>query len=107
MMESTIEGGTSYKSFHDRAGRSYLPNIRVAGKTGTLQENKKDGYLFTWFVGFAPADAPEIAISVLAANHASWKVKATTVGAEMMRVYFNDKGRPGVTDPIGAQAKRD
>ncbi|MFO0612417.1 MAG: penicillin-binding transpeptidase domain-containing protein [Polyangiaceae bacterium] len=107
MMEATIESGTSYKSFHDRAGRSYLPNIRVAGKTGTLQENKKDGYLYTWFVGFAPADAPEIAISVLAANHSSWKVKATTVGAEMMRVYFADKGRPGVTDPLGAQAKRD
>lgn len=107
MMESTIENGTSYKSFHDRAGRPYLPDIRVAGKTGTLQENKKDGYLYTWFVGFAPADAPEIAISVLAANHASWKVKATTVGAEMMRVYFADKGRKGVTDPLGAQAKRD
>lgn len=107
MMESTIENGTSFKSFHDRSGRAYLPNIRVAGKTGTLMENKKDGYLYTWFVGFAPADAPEIAISVLAANHASWRVKATTVGAEMMRVYFADKGFKGVTDPLGAQAKRD
>src|SRR5262249_16760494 len=27
MMESTIENGTSYKSFHDRNGRPYLPDI--------------------------------------------------------------------------------
>lgn len=100
MMEATVESGTSYKSFHDRAGRSYLPDIRVAGKTGTLAEDRANGYLYTWFVGFAPADQPEVAISVLAANHASWRVKATTVAAQMLRVYFADKGRKGVTDPI-------
>ena len=107
MMETTIDGGTSYQAFHDRAGRSYLPEIRVAGKTGTLAENKANGYLYTWFVGFAPSDAPEIAISVLAANHSSWRVKASTVGAEMMRVYFADKERKGVTDPFFVSAKRD
>jgi cell division protein FtsI/penicillin-binding protein 2 len=37
----------------------------VAGKTGTLEGK---GYLFTWWVGFAPADAPEVALSVLVAN---------------------------------------
>ena len=31
MMEQTVDNGTSYKSFHDRNGKSYLPDIRVAG----------------------------------------------------------------------------
>ncbi len=107
MMESTVDGGTSFQAFHDRSGRAYLPEIRVAGKTGTLAENKTDGYLYTWFVGFAPSDAPEVAISVLAANHASWKVKASTVAAQMLRVYFADKGRKGVADPFVIRARRD
>lgn len=108
MMEHTVSGGTSYKSFHDRAGRSLLPDIRVAGKTGTLAENKKNGRLVTWWVGFAPADAPEVALSVLAANRHAWRVKATTIAAHMLRVYFADQGRKGVVDPtLGGPAWAD
>jgi len=103
MMEATVDNGTSYRSFHDRAGRAYLPEIRVAGKTGTLEGK---GYLFTWFVGFAPSDAPEVAVSVLAANRGDWKVKGTDVAADMLRVYFASKGRKGVVDPFGAKAPR-
>jgi peptidoglycan glycosyltransferase len=99
MMEHTVEGGTSYKSFHDRAGRSLLPGIRVAGKTGTLAELKKGSRLVTWWVGFAPADAPEVAVSVLAANRHSWRVKATTIASNMLRVYFAGQKRKGVVDP--------
>lgn len=96
MMESTVEGGTSYQTFHDRAGRSYLPDISVAGKTGTLEGK---GYLFTWWVGFAPSDNPEVAVSVLVANRGDWKVKGTQVASDMLRVYFADKGKKGVVDP--------
>jgi cell division protein FtsI/penicillin-binding protein 2 len=102
MMESTVEHGTSFQTFHDRAGRSYLPDIPVAGKTGTLEGK---GYLFTWWVGFAPADQPEIAVSVLVANRGDWKVKGTQVASDMLRVYFADKGRKGVVDPTARSAK--
>jgi peptidoglycan glycosyltransferase len=98
MMESTVEGGTSYQTFHDGKGRSYLPGVRVAGKTGTLEGK---GYLFTWWVGFAPADKPEVALSVLVANRGDWKVKGTQVASDMLRVYFADKGVKGVNDPTG------
>lgn len=107
MMENTVHNGTSYKSFHDRAGRPYLPNIRVAGKTGTLQRPKPEGPLYTWFVGFAPSDAPEVAISVLASNRPAWRVKATTLAAKMLRVYFADHERKGVRHPYKKRAKRD
>jgi cell division protein FtsI/penicillin-binding protein 2 len=99
MMESTVDNGTSYKSFHDRGGKPYLPNIMVAGKTGTLTKAAVDGPFYTWFVGFAPSRKPEVAISVLAANHLKWRVKATNLASDMLRVYFADKNAPGVKDP--------
>jgi penicillin-binding protein A len=99
MMENTVESGTSYRSFHDRNGKPYLPDIRVAGKTGTLTKPAADGPFYTWFVGFAPSRKPEVAISVMVANHLKWRVKATNVACDMLRVYFADKGAPGVKDP--------
>ena len=99
MMENTVESGTSYRSFHDRAGKPYLPEIRVAGKTGTLTKAAQDGPYYTWFVGFAPSRKPEVAISVMVANHLKWRVKATNLACDMLRVYFADKGMPGVKDP--------
>lgn len=99
MMENTVDSGTSYKSFHDKAGKPYLPEIRVAGKTGTLTKPANDGPFYTWFVGFAPSRKPEVAISVMVANHLKWRVKATNLASDMLRVYFADKGAPGVRDP--------
>jgi penicillin-binding protein A len=104
MMENTVESGTSYRSFHDRNGKPYLPDIRVAGKTGTLTKPATDGPFYTWFVGFAPSRKPEVAISVMAANHLKWRVKATNLACDMLRVYFADKGAPGVRDPGDREA---
>lgn len=106
MLDSTVHNGTGYQAFHDRSGRSFLPGIRVAGKTGTLQRPKPEGPLYTWFVGFAPSEAPEVAISVLAANRPEWKVKATTLAAKMLRVYFADQEREGVRDPYARRAQQ-
>jgi cell division protein FtsI/penicillin-binding protein 2 len=110
MMEATVENGTSYKSFHDKRGRPYLPDVRVAGKTGTLTKPTPEGPFYTWFVGFAPSRKPEVAISVMVANRAKWRVKATNVACDMLRVYFADKDADGVKDPADrsgqATAKR-
>lgn len=102
MMEQTVDNGTSYKSFHDRNGKSFLPDIRVAGKTGTLTKPVADGPFYTWWVGFAPSNKPEVALSILVANRPKWRVKATNIASDMLRVYFADKKAPGVTDPRGS-----
>ena len=65
MMENTVDNGTSYKSFHDKNGKPFLPDIHVAGKTGTLIKQSSDQF-YTWFVGFAPSRNPEVAFAVLA-----------------------------------------
>lgn len=105
MMEQTVRNGTSFKSFHDRAGRPYLPDIRVAGKTGTLIM-KEPETLYTRWVGFAPARDPEVAVSVLAANRGAWHVKATHIACDILRVYFTHQGRKGVRPPPGIRIKK-
>ena len=55
----TNEGGT--------AVAAAIPGYRVAGKTGTAQrvvDGRYDGSYTASFVGFAPADAPRLAVSV-------------------------------------------
>jgi penicillin-binding protein A len=98
MLETAVTEGTCYRAFHDAKGRAFLPNIAVAGKTGTLTRNETDQF-YTWFVGFAPARAPEVAIAVLAVNGSTWRVKANVVARDMLRAYFASKGAPGVTMP--------
>ena len=98
MMTQTVANGSAFKSFHDAAGASFLPDITVAGKTGTLGD--PDGSrLYTWFVGFAPAEAPEVAVSALVVNNPSWQIKAPQLARDALRAYFAKKGKKGVTAP--------
>ena len=98
MMLQTVSGGSAQKSFVDRSGRPFLPKIEVAGKTGTLERPDNDR-LYTWFVGFAPADRPEVAVSALVVNNPTWHIKAPELARNVLRSYFAAKGRPGVTAP--------
>ncbi len=42
-----------------------IPGVQIAGKTGTAQVRKADGTIdIAWFIGFAPADHPQIAWAV-------------------------------------------
>lgn len=76
MMQRTVTEGTSRRAFHDDRGRPFLPGIDVAGKTGTLSsERPYRGY--TWWIGFAPADAPTIALGVVVINEPEWRIKAS------------------------------
>jgi peptidoglycan glycosyltransferase len=90
MMRETVANGSAYKSFHDLKGKPYIPNVAVAGKTGTLTDYKQNRF-YTWFVGFAPAEAPEIAISTLVVNTPSWQIKAPQLAREVLRSYFEKK----------------
>lgn len=56
MMERVVSNGS--------ARAAQIPGVRVAGKTGTAQHAPgKDPH--TWFIGFAPADDPEVAVAVI------------------------------------------
>ncbi len=86
MMQITTRSGTAAKVF--RAGkRPSLEGVTVAAKTGTLIGDKP-ARMYSWFTGFAPAEAPEIAFAVLLANDVTWRMKANEVGREVLGDYF-------------------
>jgi cell division protein FtsI/penicillin-binding protein 2 len=88
MMELTVRRGTSWRAFHDVHGRPYLPGVSIAGKTGTLGDSE---VTLSWFVGFAPSQHPEIAVSVLLRNGAVWHRKANEVARDWLRDYFTQR----------------
>ncbi len=100
MMEVTVHSGTCLEAFSDPRGGSYLGNIRVAGKTGTLKPGSQSPTT-SWFVGFAPSRAPELVVSVMLENSPVWRRKANHVARDVMRAFF--EARPGVTHPFEAE----
>jgi peptidoglycan glycosyltransferase len=56
MMVEVVDNGTG--------ATAQIPGIKVAGKTGTAQsDGNRPNY--AWFVSFAPADDPKVAVAVL------------------------------------------
>jgi cell division protein FtsI/penicillin-binding protein 2 len=90
MMRTTVTEGTARKLFRDRRSGSALRDVAVAGKTGSLAERNpyRD---YSWFVGFAPADNPQVAVATVVANETLWRVKAPYVAREALRAYFADQ----------------
>lgn len=87
------EGGTG--------GRARLGEIDICGKTGTSQiastavaVESRDERLKpnAWFVGFAPCEAPEIALAVLYENgeHGHF---AAPMARDVLKAYFDKKAR--------------
>lgn len=100
MMEVTVQSGTSVGAFTDESHRSYLPGVRVAGKTGTLKPSSHSPTT-SWFTGFAPSRKPRVVVGVLLENGHVWREKANEVARDMLRVYFAHHGNyPRVADPL-------
>lgn len=89
----------------DARGTAHLvdmPEIALAGKTGTAQVSRtlrqgEDPRLaadHAWFAGFAPAENPEIAVVVLVEHGGSGGSEAAPVAAQVVRDYFT-RVRPG------------
>jgi peptidoglycan glycosyltransferase len=84
LMVSVVEGGTG------TAAR--IPGVAVAGKTGTAQN--ETGAAHAWFVGFAPAEDPQVAVAVLVEHGGSAGSEATggrvaaPIAAQMMRLVL-------------------
>jgi peptidoglycan glycosyltransferase len=45
--------------------RAQIPGVTVAGKTGTAQLGTEPPSSHAWFVAFAPAEAPRVAVAVI------------------------------------------
>jgi peptidoglycan glycosyltransferase len=65
------------------AAKAAIPGIKVGGKTGTAEVG--DGTSHSWFIGFAPADAPRVAIAVIMEHQGSGSDFATPAAQRVMR----------------------
>jgi peptidoglycan glycosyltransferase len=64
-----------------------VEGVRVAGKTGTSRVLGGTGQTHAWFVGYAPADAPEIAVVVFLERGTGARDAAPLAG-KILRRYF-------------------
>lgn len=81
-----------------------IPGVRIAGKTGTAQKQvTKDGKTgninFAWFICFAPADNPEIAMAVMLEGETIGENfgggdNSAPIAATVLKKYFEKKNRP-------------
>jgi cell division protein FtsI/penicillin-binding protein 2 len=109
MMVLTTSMGTARSTFRGKHGQRLLA-VDVAGKTGSLSYRGEAGdpplpaawpdpeYLgYSWFVGYAPAEAPKVAFAVLLANRALWHIKAPFVAKRLVSEHLAeaDAVRPG------------
>jgi peptidoglycan glycosyltransferase len=81
MMVAAVENGTG--------GAAAIPGIEVAGKTGTAQTVEGENP-HTWFIAFAPANDPQLAVAVIVENGGTFGSEATggAVAAPLARRIF-------------------
>ncbi len=83
LMTAVVEGGTA-KSL---SGRNYT----AAGKTGSAEYNNVKGDSHAWFTGFAPADDPEICVTIIVEGAGSGGDYAVPIARRIFDTWFRDK----------------
>ncbi|MEG0370996.1 MAG: penicillin-binding transpeptidase domain-containing protein [Clostridium sp.] len=79
-MVSVVKGGTGTNA--------KVSGVEVAGKTGSAQDESKDA-THSWFIGFAPANNPKIAIAIIVENGGLGGKRAASIAQKVLSTYFN------------------
>lgn len=80
LMAGVVENGTASKL----KGLSYT----AAGKTGSAEYNGETADSHAWFTGFAPADNPEIAVTIIVEGAGSGGDYAVPIARRIFDQYF-------------------
>lgn len=80
LMTAVVEEGTATKI----SGLSYT----VAGKTGSAEYSNVKGESHAWFTGFAPAEAPQICVTVILEGAGSGGDYAVPMAKRVFNAYF-------------------
>ena len=74
MMVAVIDEGTG--------SQAAITGVKVAGKTGTAEN--PHGADHSWFIGFAPAEEPQVAVAVIVENAGSGGLVATPIARRIL-----------------------
>jgi len=80
-MQQAVEGQFAL------AGGAKVPGILTAGKSGTA-ELGGDAAPHSWFIGFAPADAPQIAVAIIVEGGGAGAQRAVPMAGDLMSYYL-------------------
>lgn len=83
LMTSVVENGTATKL----DGLSYT----AAGKTGSAEYNNVKGDSHAWFTGFAPAENPEVCVTIIVEGAGSGGDYAVPMARRIFDAYFAEK----------------
>jgi penicillin-binding protein 2 len=70
-----------------------IPWLKVGGKTGTAQNPHGDHH--SWYMAYAPADDPEIALAIIVENAGHGGDVSAPVARDFLAEYFRPGRRPG------------
>lgn len=87
---------------HGTARGSRLKNVTVAGKTGTAQNPHGEDH--SWFVGFAPAESPEIVVCAIVENAGHGSEVAAPLVRNIIKSYM-DKYHPVDSNAVVVKAE--
>jgi penicillin-binding protein 2 len=79
-------GGTAREAF---AGATFT----AAGKTGTAETGQEEPH--AWFAGYAPADIPQVAVTVLLEHAGEGSKQAAPVFRQVVEAYFARQSEQG------------
>ena len=63
-------------------------DIAVAGKTGSAEYDSSKTFSHSWFTGFAPAENPEIAVTIIMEEAGTGSSYAVPVAKRVFDAYF-------------------
>ena len=92
-MRAVVERGSVSSIFRSLS-------VHVSGKTGTAQENAYRPH-HALFIGYAPSEQPEVAVSVLIPNGYTSSY-AAEIARNVLAIYFGESGEENVSTPNGA-----
>ncbi|HEX4014299.1 MAG TPA: penicillin-binding protein 2 [Candidatus Cybelea sp.] len=85
MMIAVVERGTGTPA--------QIPHVVVAGKTGTATNPL--GRSHAWFVAFAPADRPRVAVAIVVENMGYGATYAAPIAKDVLEAALQSIGNPG------------
>ena len=99
-MVETVRRGSARRAFRERR-RPAMGRLGAGGKTGSLFVSSKAGMDLTWFVGFAPAKNPKVAVAAYVINGPKWRIRAPYVAREALRsALLNTSPYRPTQDPL-------
>ena len=79
-----------------------MPGIPTAGKSGTA-ELGGDAAPHSWFIGFAPVDAPQIAVAVIVEGGGAGAQRAVPMAGDLMTYYLTGELTRALSDTSGLE----